>query len=153
MIGYKGNNGISMGKEGENLDESYVFSVEIIELPDTINSRIALDAIVEMLQMQHFSSEWYAERHELIEKKNIPDPERKACTKSYWIEKDYGAKRKSGIQSPMFIRVYALYCVHPYNKAKLAMIGYSHRYDEGKEDPRFTQKANSFFKNVSLDEF
>jgi len=149
MILNKGNNGISMSRKGENIDETYAVVIELIELPGTITSRGLLDTFVELLQKQQFASE----RYEIVELKNIPDPERKACTKSFWIEKDFGAKRMSGTQDPMLIRAYDLYCVHPHNKAYLAMIGYSHRYYAGNEDLIFTQKAFDFFKNVSLTEF
>ena len=145
----KGSSGIGMLRKGENIDETYAVVIELIEFQDTINSKIVLDAFVELLQKQQFASE----RFEIVELKNMPDPERKACTKSFWIEKDFGAKRMSGIQDPMFVKAYDIYCVHPHNKAYLAVIGYSHRYYEGNEDPIFTQKAFDFFKNVSLTEF
>jgi hypothetical protein len=140
----KSHNGISMGKKGDVVDETYAAIVWIMKMPDKGVPPLVL---VQIYRIQQYPSE----RFEPVLSTSIDA--KKGCETFSTIHRDKGARKTSDNPNPMLIKDYDQYCVHPHNKALLVLTGFSHRYYQENEDPGFDRKAIEFVQNVSLDMF
>ena len=50
----------------------------------------------------------------------------------------------------MILENLELICVHPDDKRIVVLVGYSHRYDAGKADPKFSAKAMRLLRSVEF---
>ena len=57
---------------------------------------------------------------------------------------------ESGEQGTLIRETQTLVCVHPTERDRAVVLNYSHRYQPGKRDPEFTNKAQRVFESIAF---
>jgi hypothetical protein len=96
----------------------------------------------------------HQQRFRLLRYEVSADTSRKTeCALVHSTAEDTAPVRRSGERGPMILQTLELICAHPDDKGIVILVGYSHRYDAGKADPKFSEKAMRLLRSVEFGSF
>ena len=73
------------------------------------------------------------------------------CALVHSTAEDTAAVRRSGERGLMILETLERICAHPNDKGVVVLVGYSDRYDPGREDPKFSERAMRLLRSVEFE--
>lgn len=150
-IWQKSRDSLTLGKKGKHIDESYIITVEIKELPEKVRTKEDFHDFIDLVLRTMEEQEKWDTRFVTLESKYWPSDERsEPCVRYVKAFEDHGARKGSDRKDPMILMAEGLFCRHPYKKNMAVRIDYSHRCYEENRDPEFKKKAADCLEKLKL---
>jgi hypothetical protein len=146
IIVFRNPSKIVFGKEGSHLDETYVVSVMVTELPK-LNSKEDFMEFIRDLKDKNADKNRF---HVINNSVEYFSGREDYCAKLHLIAEDKDAVRTSNNKEPMILEMVDYFCRHPQNKNIGISFDYSSRYYKGNQDSSLVEKAKNVFESLKF---
>lgn len=137
---------INFAKQGKNIDETYAAHVYVVDLPNMASK----DEFFKYMKAE-IEKDTDLERFTPI-KNNYSYFEGRGdyCINYYSLAEDKKAQKRSNKKDSMLLEVVGYFCRQPRNKNIVIVFGYSHRYYDGNQDEKLSEKASAAFEKLKF---
>ncbi len=138
---------LALARRGSNPDETYAIQGRVFpKLPAHASEEEFVELIRRALTEQALDPRYTLIKHEVSAE---PSKQTK-CAKSHFVAEDRSAVRQTGLSGAMILEVRTLNCAHPKRPDIVVSLVFSHRYDPGRADPKFADKAAAVLSSMEF---
>ena len=138
---------LALARRGSNPDETYAIQGRVFPgLPAYASEAEFVERIRKALTEQALDPRYTLIKHEV----GAEPSKQTKCAKSHFVAEDRSAVRQTGLPGAMILEVRTLNCAHPKRPDIVVSLMFSHRYDPGRADPKFADKAAAVLSSLEF---